>query len=617
MFIVFMKKKRIHYFRNRKFLPSAYQTSITNTCEHISVAMFVKMILRGSWICIIFTTIAGVFSDFTDFAYAPIISQWFVRVLENYTGSRMELVNTLIIPIIIVLLAWIIPDTIGRIASYYYAKKIEPTIDAKLKITFLNRTMQNSYEFFTNNSTGDAMSSLYKLLMSIKTIIRRTSREIIPHCLTCVAMLGSFIILHWSLFLIMIGYLVSHTLVCVFTYKKISALQARSVNAFTKNIANLTDVIMNFSSVLLFSRKKYELKRAKRLQNTECLRMEISNVFVERVKFIRLLLCFTFCGAGLFADLFYLYANNRIGLADIIYTISSSGVCVGLIGLLQDTFLDMMVEFGQAQQGLNILNGGKVAESIENGTDINGITGQIDIENLSFSYKTNKMIFENQNLHIKAGEKIGLVGHSGAGKTTLISLIIRNLTPTGGKIMIDGVDISGISDKSLEDCISVVSQDTPLFNRSVLENIRYSKPEATMEEIIEVAKKANAHDFIVKLPLDYCTNVGERGMLLSGGERQRILIARAMLKNSPILLLDEATSALDAENEKLVQDALNILMKHKTVIAIAHKLDTLTKMDRIIVLQQGKIVEQGSHDELIKNKDSVYLQLWKTQRECV
>ena len=132
-----------------------------------------------------------------------------------------------------------------------------------------------------------------------------------------------------------------------------------------------------------------------------------------------------------------------------------------------------------------------------------------------------------------------------------------------------------------------------------------------------VAKKANAHDFIVKLPLDYCTNVGERGMLLSGGERQRILIARAMLKNSPILLLDEATSALDAENEKLVQDALNILMKHKTVIAIAHKLDTLTKMDRIIVLQQGKIVEQGSHDELIKNKDSVYLQLWKTQRECV
>ena len=184
--------------------------------------------------------------------------------------------------------------------------------------------MQNSYEFFTNNSTGDAMSSLYKLLMSIKTIIRRTSREIIPHCLTCVAMLGSFIILHWSLFLIMIGYLVSHTLVCVFTYKKISALQARSVNAFTKNIANLTDVIMNFSSVLLFSRKKYELKRAKRLQNTECLRMEISNVFVERVKFIRLLLCFTFCGAGLFADLFYLYANNRIGLADIIYTISGN-----------------------------------------------------------------------------------------------------------------------------------------------------------------------------------------------------------------------------------------------------------------------------------------------------
>ena len=166
----------------------------------------------------------------------------------------------------------------------------------------------------------------------------------------------------------------------------------------------------------------------------------------------------------------------------------------------------------------------------------------------------------------------------------------------------------------MKEKIAIVSQDTSLFNRNVLENIRYSKPNATMDEVIEVAKKANAHDFIMNLEYGYDTNVGERGMRLSGGQRQRILIARAMLKNAPILILDEATSALDAENELLIENSLAELMKGKTVIAIAHKLNTLKKMDRIVVLENGNIVEQGTHNELIKNENGVYKKLWDIQK---
>ena len=191
---------------------------------------------------------------------------------------------------------------------------------------------------------------------------------------------------------------------------------------------------------------------------------------------------------------------------------------------------------------------------------------------------------------------------------------MKNLIPQEGVIEIGGKNISFISEESLKDKISIVSQDTILFNRSVLDNIRYSKPNASMEEIIESAKKANAHDFITELEFGYDTSVGERGMRLSGGQRQRILIARAMLKNAPILILDEATSALDSETEHKVSESLNRLMEGKTVIAIAHRLQTLKKMDKIIVFRDGEIVEQGTHEELLNNSN-VYKSLWKIQTE--
>ena len=239
----------------------------------------------------------------------------------------------------------------------------------------------------------------------------------------------------------------------------------------------------------------------------------------------------------------------------------------------------------------------------------------IVFEGVSFSYESNKPIFSDLSLNIKPGEKIGLVGISGAGKSTLVSLLLKYFHINQGRILIDNQDISQYSEDTIRAHVAVIPQDILLFHRSILDNIRYGNLESSEEAIRIAARMANIHDFIMSLPEQYQTLVGERGVKLSGGQRQRIAIARAILKNAPILILDEATSSLDTETEQLIQVSLDSLLEDSnvTVLAIAHRLSTLKHMDRIIVLEQGKIVEEGSHNMLIA-RDSVYKRLWEMQK---
>jgi ATP-binding cassette subfamily B multidrug efflux pump len=242
--------------------------------------------------------------------------------------------------------------------------------------------------------------------------------------------------------------------------------------------------------------------------------------------------------------------------------------------------------------------------------------GRIQFKDVNFAY-TDRNVLDHFNLDIKAGEKIGIVGRSGAGKSTLIQLLLHFYRVNDGKVLIDGQNIQDVTQDSLRKNIALVTQDTSLLHRTVLENIKYGRPEATDAEVQEALAKAQASDFIPQLVdmkgrkgLD--AYVGERGVKLSGGQRQRIAIARVFLKDAPILILDEATSALDSEVEAAIQESLEHLMEGKTVIAIAHRLSTIAKMDRLIVLDQGRIIEQGSHDELI-HQNGLYAQLWARQ----
>lgn len=237
----------------------------------------------------------------------------------------------------------------------------------------------------------------------------------------------------------------------------------------------------------------------------------------------------------------------------------------------------------------------------------------ISFQNAAFSYTPDKPLFSNLNLNIAAGEKIGIVGLSGAGKSTLVNLLLRAYDLQSGKILIAGQDIAGVTLFSLHQNISLIAQEPALFNRSILENIRFARPKATDEEVRAAARLACIHDTIMKLPQGYDSIVGERGVKLSGGERQRIAIAAALLKNAPVLILDEATSALDSESETVIQQALQNIMQRKTVIAVAHRLSTLRRMDRIIVLDNGAVVEDGTPQKLLKNKSGLFRRLYNLQ----
>ncbi|MCA9325972.1 ATP-binding cassette domain-containing protein, partial [Candidatus Saccharibacteria bacterium] len=241
--------------------------------------------------------------------------------------------------------------------------------------------------------------------------------------------------------------------------------------------------------------------------------------------------------------------------------------------------------------------------------------GKVDFSNVSFAYRDNnaeQTVFDNLELSIEPGEHVGLVGPSGGGKSTLTRLLLRFDDITNGAILIDGQDIRRITQTSLRDAVGYVPQEPLLFHRSIRENIAYGRPDATQAQIENAAQEAQAHDFISKLPNGYETVVGERGVKLSGGQRQRVAIARAILKDAPILVLDEATSALDSESEKAIQTALWELMKNKTSLVIAHRLSTIQRLDRILVLDNGQIVEQGSHKELLAAK-GLYAKLWAHQ----
>ena len=387
-------------------------------------------------------------------------------------------------------------------------------------------------------------------------------------------------------------------------------LAARAHDLETVLNGATVDLLTNVSAMQEYARREFEIERLKGATDDRRRAHLKSWYFGEWTRILNSVLLVIFGGAMVFTTV-ELARTGSLSFGDIILVITVIFRVEGLLQSLGSNFNKFAETWGEIGESLEEIIAPHEIPDEPNASELAVGGAALSFNQVSFSYGEN-VVFKDLTLIVPSGQRVGVVGRSGAGKSTLVRLVLRHHNLGAGTITIDGTDIASVTQESLRNAISVVPQEPLLFHRTIRENIAYGNPRATEEEIIEAAKLAQAHDFISRLATGYGAMVGERGIKLSGGERQRIAIARAILKNAPILLLDEATSALDSESEVEIQKALRELMKGKTVIAIAHRLSTLREMDRIIVLESGKIAEEGTHEQLVAGT-GIYSQLWAHQ----
>lgn len=471
---------------------------------------------------------------------------------------------------------------------------------------------QHSYDFFNNSFSGALVKRITRLAHAFEDIADKTYWDLLPLIVKTGAILVVMFSTHPFLGALLSGWLAVFIVFnYLFSLYKLKFDIARS-KADTKVTARLADTITNAVTIKLFTSLNFELAKF----------MEITHDWFQKVRkawdlghFVEAIQAFLMILIE-FLMMFFAIKFWQKGLLTI-------GDFVLIQALLFDLFMrfwdlgriirDFYERFADAEEMIVILNTPHEVKDRPRAKKLNVVRGKIEFRNVNFSYSGELGVIHNLNLIVKPGEKIALIGPSGGGKSTLVKLLLRFFDIQKGEILIDDQNIVNAAQQSLRSHISLVPQDPILFHRTLMENIRYGQRGARDEEVIAASKMARCREFIEAFPKKYDTLVGERGVKLSGGERQRVAVARAILKNAPILILDEATSSLDSHSEILIQEALANLMKNKTTLVIAHRLSTIMKMDRILVLQNGVIIESGAHKELLQREDGLYKKLWELQ----
>lgn len=531
---------------------------------------------------------------------------------ENIPADQLF---TTFLPYIIVFVAIV---GVGELILWRLVMFLQWTMNDKV-IYELNRKVfdtlaEQSMEFHTNRFGGSLVSQSNKFTGAFARLADLYLFNIAP-------MIYSFVftfvilapILPWFA-LALAAFAVIFMSIAWLSFRSIRELNVVEAETHNKVSGQIADSITNIMAVKSFSREKHEKKRFEKFaSDAREAGFKIRTAVIIRDFWFGLIITCIMTAAFvtlIFGNVWFGVAIGTLMLA-VSYSMQILGNLWGFNGMLRQ--LNRI--FGDAREMSLILNTRQTVADATDAKKLKASAGKIALNDVTFRHadaKKDDTIFKHFNLVINSGERVGLVGHSGSGKTTLTKLILRFADIQEGEVLIDGQSISAVTQESLREAVAYVPQEPMLFHRSLRENIMYGKPDATEEEVVQAARRANALEFIEKLPERFDTLVGERGVKLSGGQRQRIAIARAILKDAPVLILDEATSALDSESEKLIQEALAELMKGRTSIVIAHRLSTISKLDRIIVMENGKIIEDGNHETLLEAKGQ-YARLWAHQ----
>lgn len=556
----------------------------------------------------------SLFLTSTLYAVSTSLSPYLIKVIVDnivqFKGNPQDIYSVVLIPAVLYILLRVLLSVFMRIENIIQIYTI-PTIKSEMREEMFRHTIKHSYSFFSNNLSGSISNQILNMANSFERIYTAIHDGLFP-CIMSFAISATimyktvpsfaiFFIIWFILSLVVTSYLSTRSIF-------LSDQRAGAESAISGNIV---DVFRNIATVLTFFNKDIEFKHLELVQKNELIAAKKLEWELLKIHLFRGIAT-TVMLACMLILLIEGWKNNIVTIGDFTFVSSTAFNMAHLTWIASREFVTLYKEWGISRQSFSLLQVPYHNADTPNAKHLLVTKGLIEFNQVTFKYPNSNNIFENQNIVIKSHQKVGLVGLSGSGKTTFVKLLMRFFEPQKGQIKIDGQNLYDCTVESIRHQIAMIPQDPGIFNRTVLENILYGNPSASYDDVIIAAKKANCHDFIMKLPHGYHTLISEQGEGLSGGQKQRLAIARAALKNAPILVLDEATSALDSITEQLIQKSVYAIMQDKTAIVIAHRLSTIMHMDRILVFDAGKIIEEGTHQELLA-RNGHYAQLWNTQ----